>query len=66
MKIAVFCATGFIGQNIVEKLKSEGKDFISTDFVDSPSEEEIDYRRVDILRFLGRAVRYRSSKPRTP
>ncbi len=49
MRIAVFGGAGFIGRNVVLKLLEDGRDFIATDFVDTPFGDEIDYRKVDVL-----------------
>ncbi len=49
MRTAVFGAAGFIGRNVVYKMHAEGHDCIATDFVESPFEEDVDYRRVDML-----------------
>jgi UDP-glucose 4-epimerase len=45
----VFGAAGFVGRNVVAKLRNEGWELIASDFVDSPFDDEVDYRKVDLL-----------------
>ncbi|UCD93172.1 MAG: NAD-dependent epimerase/dehydratase family protein [Methanobacteriota archaeon] len=49
MKTVIFGAAGFIGRNVVERLREKGEDLIATDFVDSPFGGDIDYRKIDML-----------------
>lgn len=47
--LVIFGAAGFVGRNVVEALRKQGKtDFIATDFVESPFGKDVDYVELDI------------------
>jgi UDP-glucose 4-epimerase len=49
MKVVVFGASGFVGRNIVHHLGKSKIEFLATDVVESPFDNEINYRKIDIL-----------------
>lgn len=49
MIVAIFGAAGFVGRNLVNKLKKEGIEFVATDVVKSPFGKEVNYFKADIL-----------------
>ena len=47
--VAIFGAAGFVGRNLVNRLKEEDVEFVATDVVKSPFGKEVNYLKADIL-----------------
>ena len=49
MVVVVFGAAGFIGRNVVNKLREKNVEFIATDIAENPFKKNVNYVRADIL-----------------
>ena len=49
MTVGIFGAAGFVGRNLISKLKKEGIEFIGTDIVKNPFRNDVNYFKADIL-----------------